>query len=60
MLSRAADRYQLSARSFHRIVKVARTVADLETQTSIGPTHIAEALSYRTLDWEQGLGLATS
>lgn len=60
MLSRAADRYQLSARSFHRIIKVARTVADLETQTSIGPTHIAEALSYRTLDWEQGLGLATS
>ncbi|MCZ6618123.1 MAG: ATP-binding protein, partial [Gammaproteobacteria bacterium] len=58
MLSRATDRYQLSARSFHRIIKVARTVADLEAQNSIGSIHLAEALSYRTLDWENGLGLA--
>ena len=58
LLSRATDRYHLSARSFHRVIKVARTVADLEAQTTIGSTHIAEALSYRTLDWENGLGLA--
>ena len=58
ILSRATDRYQLSARSFHRIIKVARTVADLEAQNSIRSTHIAEALSYRTLDWDNGLGLA--
>lgn len=58
LLSRATDRYQLSARSFHRIIKVARTVADLEAQEGIDSTHIAEALSYRTLDWENGLGLA--
>ena len=57
ILSRATDRYQLSARSFHRIIKVARTVADLEAQNSIRSTHIAEALSYRTLDWDNGLGL---
>ena len=59
LLSRASDRYQLSARSFHRIIKVARTVADLDTEDCISATHIAEALSYRALDWENGLGLET-
>jgi len=52
LLSAAADRFQLSARGYHRVLKVARTVADLERSAEITPAHIAESLSYRSLDWE--------
>lgn len=47
MLTRAADRFRLSARSYHRILRVARTIADLDGSDAIAKPHLAEALSYR-------------
>ncbi|MBE3638041.1 YifB family Mg chelatase-like AAA ATPase [Mangrovicoccus algicola] len=49
MLTRAADRFGLSARGFHRILRVARTIADLADSPAIRAPHMAEALSYRLL-----------
>ena len=50
MLSIASDRFQLSARGYHRVLKVARTVADIEQSADIRPAHVAESLSYRAMD----------
>jgi magnesium chelatase family protein len=43
----AADAMKLSARSFHRVLRVARTIADLDDEDSVRRIHLAEALSYR-------------
>ena len=50
LLERAMVRLDLSARAYDRIVKVARTIADLEGTADIGAAHLAEAINYRSLD----------
>jgi magnesium chelatase family protein len=47
LLVQAAERFKLSARAYHRVLKVARTLADLAGAEKVGRPHIAEALSYR-------------
>ncbi len=47
LLSRAAERLRLSARGYHRVLRVARTLADLDGAAIVARRHIAEALSYR-------------
>jgi len=47
LLADAAARTRLSARGYHRIQRIARTIADLDHCPSVGETHVAEALSYR-------------
>ncbi|MGN6513416.1 MAG: YifB family Mg chelatase-like AAA ATPase, partial [Lysobacteraceae bacterium] len=50
LLERAIDSLQLSARSLHRILRVARTIADLAGSEAIATAHLAEALGYRRMD----------
>jgi magnesium chelatase family protein len=49
LLRDAADAMRLSARGYHRVLKVARTLADLDGLKNVGRVHLAEALSYRAL-----------
>ena len=47
LMKSAIDQFRLSARGYHRVLKVARTLADLEGSEPILRGHVAEALSYR-------------
>jgi len=50
LLMQAMSKFNLSARAYHRIIKVSRTIADLEDSSEILASHIGEALNYRCLD----------
>jgi magnesium chelatase family protein len=47
LMQTAMNQLQLSARAYHRVLKLARTIADLAGSESIQPVHLAEALQYR-------------
>lgn len=52
LIHRASEKYALSARAYHRLLKVARTIADLADSENIQKDHLAEALSYRYIPYK--------
>ncbi len=50
LLDLAYEKMKFSMRSYHKILKVARTIADLEQKDMIESNHISEALNYKTID----------
>jgi magnesium chelatase family protein len=50
VLRQAVTRLGLSARAYHRVLKIARTVADLAGAAELTTTHVSEAIQYRSLD----------
>jgi magnesium chelatase family protein len=47
LLTRVAENFRLTARGYHRVLRVARTIADLDGAPDVARPHIAEAVSYR-------------
>lgn len=52
LMRQAVQRFSLSARAYNRVLKLARTIADLENSAAIELGHLAEAIQYRSLDWK--------
>ena len=52
LLNNAIDRLGLSARAYHRILKIARTIADLAGTDNISSSHVAEAIQYRRMQYD--------
>jgi magnesium chelatase family protein len=50
LLRNAVNRLGLSARAYHRVLKIARTIADLAGAEELTPVHVGEAIQYRSLD----------
>jgi len=50
LIQKSIDSLKLSLRSIHKIIKVARTIADLENKDKIGKDHIGEAIQYRSTE----------
>jgi magnesium chelatase family protein len=50
LLERSAERLHLSARAFHRVIRVARTIADISGVDAVNTEHLAEALQYRLIE----------
>ena len=50
LLESAIDKLGLSARAYNRVLKIARTIADLEGRDAIAQDHVSEAIQYRGLD----------
>ena len=56
LLRDAVTRLGLSARAYHRVLKIARTIADLENSADLTTTHVGEAIQYRSLDRRRAAG----
>jgi magnesium chelatase family protein len=59
LLREAVARLGLSARAYHRVLKIARTIADLAGSHRVGAEHVAEAIQYRSLDQRSRAAAAT-
>jgi magnesium chelatase family protein len=55
VLRHAVGRLNLSARAYHRVLKIARTIADLAGANELTTAHVSEAIQYRSLDWKKSL-----
>ncbi|MGA1675179.1 MAG: YifB family Mg chelatase-like AAA ATPase [Pseudomonadales bacterium] len=56
LLAQAVERFRLSARSAHRVLRTSRTIADIAGSPGVQREHLVEALGYRGIDWERGAG----